>query len=228
VILLVLLAVIWVVVLAPGALRRFGERQRVGSIDHFHHELQFLQHAGPKSIAPAYRLGGVRPNHSADPTLSRPRLVLLRPVDDGQSADIEDVAGAHYTRVGVIESPQPPTSPALTQAGLAAYQRQQARQRCTLVLRLLTAAATITGILGVAPSLRPAWIFTALTGITALALVGLIAHAREVEALRQRRLRSRPTYDDRPPSLNGPAQSGHPGAWDEEEDPPLRRAAGGR
>ena len=227
-ILLVLLAVVWVVVLAPGALRRFGERKRDGSIGHFHHELQLLGHAGPKSIAPAYRLGGVRPSHSADPSLSRPKLVLLQPVGEGQSADIEDVDGAHYARVGVIESPQPPTSPALTQAGLAAYRRQQARQRCTLVLRLLTAAAIITGILGVVPSLRLAWIFTALAGVAALALVGLIAHARDVEEQRQRRLRSRMPYDDRRDSFNGPAQAGHPGAWDDERAAPLRRAAGGR
>jgi hypothetical protein len=228
VILLVLLAVVWVVVLAPGALRRFGERRRGGSIDHFHHELQLLEHAGPKSIAPAYRLGGARPSQSAVASSSRPKLVLLQPVGDGQSADIEDVDGTHYARVGVIESPPPPTSPALTQAGLAAYRRQQARQRCTLVLRLLTAGAITTGIIGAVPSLRLAWIFTGITGIAALALVGLIAHARDVEEQRQRRLRSRLQYDDRHDSFNGPAQAGHPGAWDDERDAPLRRAAGGR
>src|ERR1019366_2353553 len=100
-------------------------------------------------------------------------------------------------------------SPAQTQAGLAAYRRQQARQRCTLVLRLLTAAAIITGILGVVPLLRLARVFTALTGAAALALVGLIAHARDVEEQRQRRLRSRMPYDDRRDSFNGPAQAGH-------------------
>jgi hypothetical protein len=227
-ILLVLLVVVWVVVLAPGALRRFGERQRGGSIDHFRHQLQLLEHAGPKLVAPAYRLGSARPVHSADPSLSRPKLVLLRPVDDGQSADIDDVDGTHYARVGVIESPAPPTSPALTQAGLAAYRRRQARQRCTLVLRILTAAATFTGILGAFPSLHVAWIFTAVTGIAALALVALIAYARDVEEQRQRRPRAQWLYDHGREAITGPPQAGHPGVWDHEQEAPLRRTAAGR
>ena len=56
VILLVFVVLLWVAVLAPSAWRRFGERQGVGSIDHFHHQLQLLEHAGPKTVAPAYRL----------------------------------------------------------------------------------------------------------------------------------------------------------------------------
>ena len=226
-ILLVLLVIVWAVVLTPAALRRFGERQRGGSIDHFHHQLQLLEHAGPKLVAPAYRLGSARPVRSADPSLSRPKLVLLRPVDDGQSADIDDVDGTHYARVGVIESPAPPTSPALTQAAMAAYRRQQARQRCTLVLRILTAAAIFTGILGAFPSLRLAWIFTALTGIAALALVALIAYARDVEEQRHRRPRPHWSYNHGREPVTGPARAGHPGAWDDEETP-LRRTAASR
>jgi hypothetical protein len=226
VILLVLVAVLWIVVLAPGAFRRFGDRQGGGSIDHFHHELQLLKHAGPKLVVPAYRLGGVGPMHAPDAPTSRPTLVLLRPVDDHQSADIDDGDGAHYARVGVIESPEPPISLAQTEAELAAYRRHQARQRCTLVLRVLTAVAIGTGILGVLPSLRPAWIVTALTGIAALALVGLIAYAREVEG--QRRVRPhRPSaqYRDEGDYFSRSTRAGHPGAWD--EDAP-RQAAGGR
>jgi hypothetical protein len=227
VILLVLLAIVWVVVLAPGALRRYREHQRGGSIDHFRHELQLLEHAGPKLVTPAYSLGGTRPTHVAESPLSRPKLVLLRPVDDGQSADIDDVDGAHYARVGVIESPRPPVSPAQTEAGLAAYRRHQARRRCTLVLRLLTAAAITTGILGALPSLHLAWIFTGMTGLAALGLVGLVAYARDVEAQRHRRPRPRYPYDDRWEPL-GSAQAGYPGAWDDERAGPVRRVAAGR
>ena len=226
-ILLGLVAVLWIVVLAPGVLRRFSER-RGGSIDHFHHELQLLKHAGPKMVKPAYRLGGAGPVQASDAVHSRPTLVLLRPVADEQSADIDDGDGAHYARVGVIESPEPPINPAQTEAGLAAYRRQQARQRCTLVLRILTAVAICTGILGVFSSFRPAWIVTALTGIAALALVALIAYAREFEGQRQSRPRRYPPYAERRDPSFGPAQAGHPGAWDDEDDVPLRRAAGGR
>ncbi len=225
-ILLVLVAVLWIVVLAPGALRRFGDRQGGGSIDHFHHELQLLKPAGPKLVAPAYRLRDTGTVPLLDLPSSQPKLVLLRPVDDGQSADIDDGDGAHYARVGVIASPAPPMSLAQTEAELASYRRHQARQRCTLVLRALTAVAIGTGILGVVPSLRPAWIVTGLTGIAALALVGLIAYAREVEG--QRRVRpSHPlTHDgDEREFFSRSAQYGHPGAWDDED---LRQAAGGR
>ena len=93
-ILLVFVVLLWVAVLAPSAWRRFGERQGVGSIDHFHHQLQLLEHAGPKTVAPAYRLhtalpGGRSPDAAPvlDVDSSRPKLVLLRPTDDAATAD---------------------------------------------------------------------------------------------------------------------------------------------
>jgi hypothetical protein len=241
VILLVLVAVLWVVVLAPTALRRIRERGGVGSVDHFHHQLELLEHAGPKLVAPAYRLRAGRSEaNSSAVAPSRPKLVLLRAVSDGQAADIDDVDGAHYERVGVIEAPEPPVSPAQTRAELAGYRRHQARQCCILVLRLLAAAAVTTGILGVLPALRLAWIFTGLTGIAALALAALIAYARELEG--QRRLyrsrggehRATAVGDDRPDMVSRAAQSGFPGAWDEDEGiggsqslPQRRTATGG-
>jgi hypothetical protein len=236
VILLVLVAVLWVVVLAPSAWRRMAERGGVGSVDHFHHQLQLLEHAGPKLVTPAYRLRSSRSSmvSSSDIASSRPKLVLLRPVDEGQTSDIDGVDGARYERVGVIESPEPPVSPAQTEGELAAYRRQQARQRCTFMLRLLAAAAISTGILGALPALRLAWVFTGLTGIAAFALVGLIAYAREVEGQRQQRQPRRHAQmvarDDRygpsTPSISA-AQSGFPGAWDEESGPEERQVATG-
>jgi hypothetical protein len=242
VILLVLIAVLWIVVLAPSVVRRFTEREGAGSIDHFHHQLQLLQHAGPKSVSPAYRLhtahpGGPGDGSAHDLESSRPRLVLVRAVGDGQSTDIADVDGAQYERVGVIEGPEPTVSPAQTKAGLAAYRRQQARQRCTLVLRLLTAAAITTGILGFLPSLRLAWVFTGLTGLAALGLVALIAYARDVEGQRRQRPRGRPAHrgdrsrDERFDDellYHQAARAGLPGAWDDEDEAPLRRASAAR
>jgi len=82
------------------------------------------------------------------------------------------------------------------------------------------------------PSFRLAWFFTAFTGIGALALVGLISHARELEVQRRRpRPRAQARYVDEPDPFTGAAQAGHPGAWDQEdemEEEPQRRAAGGR
>ena len=233
-ILLVLVVVLWIIVLTPSALRRLAERQGAGSIDHFHHQLQLLEHAGPKLVTPAYRLhaavgGGERGGTftSVDAAGPRPKLVLLRPTDDERSADIDGVDGAHYERVGVFETPEPPTSPAQTWAELRAYRRQQARQRCTMVLRCLTTGAISTGLLGMLPALHLAWIFTALTGIAALGLVGLIAYAGEVEGQRQERPLNRVDQGLEADPFYGAAEAGYPGAWDEEDGAAPRRAAAG-
>ena len=108
-ILLVLVGLLWVAVLAPSAWRRFSERQGVGSIDHFHHQLRLLEHAAPKTVAPAYRLhtavpgvAGTEAQAAADS--SRPKLVLLRPTADAEAADVDDGEGGHYERVGVLDA----------------------------------------------------------------------------------------------------------------------------
>ena len=233
-ILLVLVAVAWIVVLAPGLLRRIRDRHRAGSIDHFHHQLEMLEHAGPKLVSPAYRLHTALPGGGArerPPTVaaasSRPNLVLLRPVDDARSADIEGADGARYERVGVIEAPEPPVSPAQTHAELAAYRRQQARRSCTVMLRFLLVGTAITALLGMVPALRMAWVFTALTGVAALTLIGLIAYAREVEGQRRSRPMARVARLDLDPFPSS-ARAGYPGAWDEDDETPPRRVAAGR
>jgi hypothetical protein len=231
-ILLVLVVGLWIVVLAPSAWRHRVERQGVGSIDHFHHQLELLEHAGPKLVTPAYRLhtatpGGRRgePFGPVGGDNSRPKLVLLRPTDDEESADVDGVDGCHYERVGVLEGPAEPTCPSQTWGELKAYRRQESRLRCTMLLRVLTAMAISTGLLGMVPTLRLAWIVTALSGLSALALVGLIAYAKEIEELQQNRRASRanPKFRDGP--VPSAATAGYPGAWDEEYEFPQRAAA---
>jgi hypothetical protein len=245
VILLVLVAILWIVVLAPSVWRRWAERQGAGSIDHFHHQLELLEHAGPKLVTPAYRLHTARPQEtrsgsftSAKVAATRPQLMLLRPVDDEDSADIDGQDGAHYERVGVLDVPDPPVDPEQTRAGLAAYRRQQAKHRCTVMLRLLTATAVSTGLLGMLPSLHLAWIATALSGLAAITLVGLIAYSREVAVQRSagrhvHRIEVE-TAQEAPPDVDAKwyavvaAHSGFPGAWDDlDAAPPLRQAASG-
>jgi hypothetical protein len=224
VILLVLVVVLWICVLAPSAWRRYAERQGVGSIDHFHHQLELLEHAGPKLVAPAYRLHTALPGGAGTQTSvsrgvdpSRPKLVLVRPTSDEASADVDDDDGVHYERVGVLESPLEPIRPSEPHPELLAYRRQQCRQRCTHLLRCLTGMAIATGLLGLVPSFRLAWIFTAITGLGALALVGLIAYAKELEDQRQRQRSPRPGRAVAPEAQSA-ASSGLPGAWDQEYD----------
>jgi hypothetical protein len=222
VILLVLVVLLWVAVLAPSAWRRFGERQGVGSIDHFHHQLQLLEHAGPKTVAPAYRLhtalpGGQSHETSSDLSVdsSRPKLVLLRPTEDAAAADVDGGDGAHYERVGVLDRPEPACLPQVNVA-LPSIRRDQARRRCTTLLRCLGGVAISTALIGVFPGMHLAWVFTGLSGVAALGLVGLMAYAKELEAEQARR-RSRREAVDTGPRDGYPATAGYPGAWDEAE-----------
>ena len=229
-ILLVLVVFLWVAVLAPSAWRRFGERQGVGSIDHFHHQLQLLEHAGPKTVAPAYRLHTAFPGQqSTDGPVavsvdsSRPKLVLLRPTEDASAADVDGDDGAHYERVGVLDRPDPVCLPEVSVA-LPSFRRDQARRRCTMLLRCLAGVAISTALIGVFPSMHLVWVFTGIAGLAALGLVGLMAYAKELEAEQARR-HSRRTPIDTAPRADDPASAGYPGAWDDDEKFEVPRAA---
>ena len=236
-ILLVLVVILWILVLAPSLYRRVSERDGVGSIDHFHHQLNLLEHAGPKLVSPAYRLHTAVPGGSvdraaeADPPRYRGKLVLLRPVDDEEHADIDDFEGAHYERVGVLDPPEPPAVLDPSRVELQAHRRRQARRRCSSILLVLTGLTVTTGILGMLPALHLAWIFTALCAIALVALVGLIAYARELQAQGMRWAPSRVGAEERDEleeygAYLGAAESGYPGAWDDEDDFPRQAVAG--
>jgi hypothetical protein len=224
VILLVLVVLLWVAVLAPSVWRRFSERSGVGSIDHFHHQLQLLEHAGPKTVAPAYRLHTAFPGAAtaevAAPTVdsSRPKLVLLRPTDNAAAADVDDGEGGHYERIGVLDRPEPACLPEVG-ADLPAFRREEARRRCTTLLRGLCGVALSTALIGIWPGMHLAWVFTGLAGVAALGLVALMAYAKELEAEQERRRDRREDGPD-PLAASGrvdPAAAGFPGAWDDDD-----------
>jgi len=232
VILLVLVAILWIVVLLPGAVRRFTQRDSRESIDHFHHQLQLLEHAGPKLVTPAYRLhtavpGGAEAVAEPTPPSARPKLVLLRPVGDDVDGDVDGVDGTHYERVAALEPPEPPSSLPYARVELAAHRREQARRRCTLSLRLLTAATITSGIVGMLPSARMVWVATGIFGLALLGLIALMGYAREVEALHRRSgsaygVGMANPFDPGMPLR--PAVAGYPGAWDDELDLTPRAA----
>ncbi len=229
-ILLGLVAVLWVIVLAPSAWRRFGERQGVGSIESFHHQLQLLEHAAPKTVAPAYRLHTAIPGSSGVETSpspqdnSRPKLVLLRPTDNAAAADVDDDEGLHYERIGVLDRPEPVCVPEVS-IDLRALRREQARRRCGMLLRVLGGVAVTTGIIGLWPGMHLAWIFTALTGLTALGLVALMAYANELQEQQRARRSRRLGQASGPGGHVDQAAAGYPGAWDDDEAFDVPQAA---
>jgi membrane protein implicated in regulation of membrane protease activity len=231
VILLILVALLWAAVLAPSVWRRFVERRGVGSIDHFHHQLQLLEHASPKTVEPAYRLHtlpGLAGPASAPPAAvdtARPKLVLLRPTDDVAVSDVDDREGGHYERVGVLDRPEPACRPDVD-VDLRSFRRAEARRRGTTLLRCLAGVAVSTGLIGLVPGMAIAWVFTVATGLAALALLGLMAYAKELEAEQvRRRGRIRGGAAEAPAAI-GRAEAGFPGAWDELDDVPIAAAAG--
>jgi hypothetical protein len=149
-------------------------------------------------------------------------LVLLRPTDNAAASDVDGDDGSHYERVGVLDRPDPVCVPEAAVA-LPAFRREQARRRCTTLLRCLGAVAVSTGLIGLIPGMQLAWVFTVISGLAALGLVGLMAYAKELEAERIRRRSRRETLDPVGRAEQA-AVAGYPGAWDG-DDFELPRAA---
>jgi hypothetical protein len=97
VILLILVALLWIAVLAPGAITKISERRSSGSIDSFHNRLHLLERTGPTLVRPAHRLQRAEaPRLPAavgytDP-VARPTLVLLETAEPQTDDAIDMVA----------------------------------------------------------------------------------------------------------------------------------------
>ncbi|MGH9086856.1 MAG: hypothetical protein ACRDYZ_01905 [Acidimicrobiales bacterium] len=207
-----ILVVLWVAVLGPRIVRRLREREPLGSVDSFYHELHLLDRAAPKTVAPANRLetayaGRMVPGSSGYPSVSsmpgRPSLTLLPPVGGGggggggggDEADMADEVLARQERLGV------PANQALA-ARDRAYRARQGRRRRRDVLLALLATVLVTGLLGTMHSFRVLWDLTALSGILLVAYLVLAVRAQQVvAATRPRRPVARPA---RPPRSSRP------------------------
>ena len=152
------------------------------------------------------------------PDSSRPKLVLLRPTEDAAASDVDGDDGCHYERIGVLDRPEPACLPE-TGADLRVLRRDQARRRFSVLLRCLGGVAASTFIIGLWSGMHLAWIFTALTGLPALALLGLMAYANELKEEQHRRgsWRSGGVVDAVEYIDIDEAAAGYPGAWDDDE-----------
>lgn len=215
-VILLILAVLWIAVLAPGFLKKRAERRSVGSIDSFHHELHLLeQQTGPKIVSPAYRLGDATVNGTRGlPAISsmpgRPKLTLL-----GKPGDPSGYASAAGYDDNALSGPevQPGAVPAgepwekghmstlravpgsATPGGRRpdAYQRRQAAKRRRDIFFGLVATFVFTGLLGMVHSLRLLWAITLISGLAIAAYVYLMVYARQLTMQKRAAPRARPS-----------------------------------
>lgn len=245
-----ILVALWAVVLTPALLKKWLDRRSTVSIETFHQQLHLLERAGPKLVDPAYRLetapsgAGLAVGQSGYPAVSsrpsRPNLVLLKPVSDGDARPggtddvVDSSSGEHFRRVGspLVDDDDP--SRRLAAARIEELRRHQAQRRRRDLVLGLASTLVITGLLGLAVPM-----FWVLTGLAAVALggyVGLAAYAQLLEAERSSRRYGRTGLASRSETGGLPAggvpgwqpvtedrwaaSAGYPGAWDDGADDP--------
>ncbi len=217
---LLLLALLWIAVLAPGVIRKRAERRSATSIDSFHRELHLLERTGPKITPPAHRLQSVPvPGESGSglPAITsrpdRPKLVLVS--RGGAAGEVAETATAGYGWEGTgsgdgtvsfettpfvpdgFDGARSNRSTASGRSGMTsrrpsdAYQRRQAAKRRRDIFLALVGTIVVTGFLGLVHSLRLLWVVTVLSVLALAAYVALISYARRLQIERQEADRTR-------------------------------------
>jgi len=195
---LLILAMVWILLLAPAGWKKLSSRHAGASIESFHHELHLLQHSGPKLIAPAFRLETAHSNAAAAcsrsgyPTVSsmpgRSPLVLLPPNEElrevgHRPAGTAQPGGAWETARagGAWETARAGGAWETAQPG-GGHQRARRRRRNTL--GLLAGVVAGTGLVGLAPPLHGVWVLTGLCVAALACYLGLAAYAANLVAAR--------------------------------------------
>lgn len=231
---LLILAVLWIVVLAPTLIRRLTAQRSGESIDSFYYQLHMLERTGPKLVRPAHRLATARSTSTGFATgqpglptgssmSGRPNLVLLEPAGDGEPGVegevVDEASGERYRRLCHQEEAGPtsigvPIS--LVSPRVEDYRRRQVQRRRREILLWLVATCGLTGLLGIVPSLHALWVLTVVSGMGLAAYVGLATYAQALETDRHssRAGRGRLRDDDRySPAAAGVAAAGGPRGW---------------
>lgn len=192
---LAILALLWIIVLAPTAFRKFKERESTESIDTFHRELHLLERAGPRLMARAHGLSSrdhraVSPAATGLPSVSskpgRPKLVLLPhpPSDDpGEAEGASGVPVRANGRAGrPVDRGRTGSGPRRMQEGA---RRASAYKRRRDLLVGLTGTFLVTAVAGSVHALRPLWVITFLCAVGLGGYVLLVQQARRLRAERR-------------------------------------------
>lgn len=166
---LVILAIVWIVVLGPGLLRRRAERHSADSIGAFHRQLHVLGRTGPAIVDPVHRLSTEIPVASGLFRAPGSRGLMLRP--DLPVGDAPVAGGARR---------------------VDPYFRPEACKRRRDVMLSLVCAVVFTGLLGAIPALRPLLYVTIACGVFVGTYVGLLVTLRRHAVEREEKLRYLP------------------------------------
>lgn len=204
---LLILAVVWILVLAPAGWKKLSSRRSGASIESFHHELRLLKHSGPKLIAPAFRLetaqsaavGAARSGYPVVSSMPGRAPLVLVPAGGESAGPARSPAGgtlpggslladgwAEAGTGAVMPSRRAVPPAAGWEAGRpverwastrGAGGRRGARRRRRNILGALAGTVAATGLLGLAPPLHAAWVLTALSVAALACYLGLAAYA---------------------------------------------------
>ncbi|MGH9043517.1 MAG: hypothetical protein ACRDVP_01520 [Acidimicrobiales bacterium] len=236
-IVLILVAILWIAVLAPTVISKVLDRRSAGSIGRFHDSLDVLERTGPKIVQPAFRLVGDQCDQAGEvpsvvplsPPPVRPNLVLLRGAGPQVAEpDLGDASARPFASELPVKSAAVEPGPRVTQkAGTA--RRRPARRRRRDVFASLCAVAAVGGLLGIARPLRGAWIVSAFCLAMLVVFVGVCAYIQAVQSGRRdsHGARTHPTMPYRIQPVHAEEQEGYdqmPSSYPEEEVSRLARA----
>lgn len=211
-VLLVILALLWIAVLAPGMFKRYTERRGSESIDHFQHELHLLERSGPKLNSPINSLRVVESSINEEVirrnglqkgnVQRRTNLVLLKPVSDSISNNtsqvlsdlVEDENGTHFERVGKLAIAEHVNSPA-KRIDLELYRHKKVLKRRRDIFYVLVGSLVGSALLGSIGVLRAFWDISILSLVLLVAYIAIMAYAQSLELEQHSRYSARARRD---------------------------------
>lgn len=191
---LLIVAVLWLVVLGPGLVRRWAERRSTDSIGSFHRQLGILQRTRP-SPGGAGRLSlpvdGAVPEPASAMAVAGPGIVT------GRRSGQEDRGEAASTGA-VIGSSRRASGPVAGGRRRDPFFRPDACRRRRTVLLVLLGSVLTTAVLGTLPgAMHDLLVVTALTIVALAAYVLLLVRGRMLAEERQMKLRYLPEQRQR-------------------------------
>ena len=177
---ILILCVLWGLVLAPTAVRKFKRQASHQSIDSFHHSLHTLERSGPKIVEPAYRLVGGGSVSIINPMASteRPRLVLLRPPGQEEettmSNHFDDYLDEAHDATYLVDEERAYGFERGASLQSDSHSRRGAARRRRSILFGLVGSVVLTGLIGIFASFF--FVLTAIAAVALVAYVGLMSY----------------------------------------------------